>query len=265
MSGWRSKFLIGSNHKMYKTAAQTVAYLKALQASIRDLDLEHLHLFILPPFTAIPDAVRAMKDDCIHIGAQNMCWEETGQFTGEVSPLFLEELGVRLVMIGHSERRHTFGETDWVINKKVVTGLRHGFTVLLCVGETAQEKGFGIGRERIREQVKIALAELLPAQLDRLWIAYEPVWAIGVGSTPATPEYAASMHQVIRDVLLELFPESGSQVPILYGGSINPDNAPALLQQPLIDGLFIGRSAWDAEGFDKLIRSVYPIWQQKNL
>ncbi len=265
MSGWRSKFLIGSNHKMYKTTAQTLAYLQELQALTCDVAPEDLHLFILPPHTALQTAVQETHNRSIHIGAQNMCWEDTGQFTGEVSPLFLEELGVSLVMVGHSERRNVFGETDFLVNKKVLAGLAHGFTVLLCVGETAQDKEFGIGSERVREQVKIALAHVEAAQLSNLWIAYEPVWAIGLGGTAAAPEYADSIHRVIRDVLSELYPGAGSQVPVLYGGSIDLGNAPGLLQQPFIDGLFIGRSAWEAQRFSFLIRNVYPIWRQKAL
>jgi L-erythrulose 1-phosphate isomerase len=264
VSGWRSKLLIGSNHKMYKTTAQILAYLRDLEGLTSDLIDKGLDVFVLPPYTSLPAAASEIDQTIIHLGAQNMCWEEAGQFTGEISPVFLEEIGVRLVMIGHSDRRNIFGEDDLTINKKVLCGLLHQFTVLLCVGETAQEKEFGVGVEQIRRQLKIALHRVEESQLSNVWIAYEPVWAIGQTGIPATPEYADSIHFIIRQTISELFPENGPQVPILYGGSVNPDNAADLLRQPYTDGLFIGRTAWDAERFAALIHKVYPVWQQKN-
>jgi triosephosphate isomerase len=263
MTRWRGKFLIGSNHKMYKTTAQTIAYLKDLESLTCDLVEKGLHLFIFPPYTALEPAVREIGSRSIHVGAQNMFWEDAGQYTGEISPVFLEEIGIQLVMIGHSERRNIFGESNPLINKKVLSGLGHHFTVLLCVGETAQDKEYGVGAERVREQLKIALWNVQPPELADLWIAYEPVWAIGQGSTPATPEYANSIQSVLRYTMIEIDPEWGPQVPILYGGSVNPENAGSLLAQPFVDGLFIGRTAWDAEKFSVLIHDLYPVWCEK--
>ena len=265
MNGWRGRFLIGSNHKMYKTTAQTIAYLKDLESLTGDLADKELHLFILAPHTSLDAAFREIGDRSVHLGAQNMFWEDTGQYTGEISPVFLEEIGIQLVMVGHSERRNIFCESDQLINKKVLSGLRHNFTVLLCVGETGQDKEFGIGPERVREQMKIALRNVQASQLSNLWIAYEPVWAIGQGNTPATPEYANSMHCILRETVSEIYPEWGVKVPILYGGSVNPENAVSLLRQPFIDGLFIGRTAWDAKRFSDLIHDLYPVWREKPL
>lgn len=265
MNGWRGKFLIGSNHKMYKTTAQTLAYLKDLQSLTCDMADKGLYLFILSPYTSLDAAVREIGSQSIHLGAQNMFWEDAGQYTGEISPVFLKEIGIQLVMVGHSERRNIFGESDQLINKKVLSGLRHNFTVLLCVGETDQDKEFGIGPERVREQVKIALRNVQAPQLSNLWIAYEPVWALGQGSTPATPEYANSIQSILRETISEIYPEWGPRVPILYGGSVDQENAASLFRQPFIDGLFIGRTAWDAERFSILIHDLYSVWCEKAL
>ena len=265
MNGWRDKFLIGSNHKMFKTKAQTLAYLKDLESLTCDLADKGLHLFILPPYTSLETAVREIGNQSIHIGAQNMFWEDAGQYTGEISPVFLEEIGVPLVLIGHSERRNIFGESDALINKKVLSGLRHNLTILLCVGETAQDREYSVGPERVREQMKMALRNVPAAQLANLWIAYEPVWAIGQGSTAATPEYANSVQCILRDTISEIAPEWGPRVPILYGGSVDEENALRLLRQPFIDGLFITRTALDAERFSVLIHNLYPVWLEKTM
>ena len=171
----------------------------------------------------------------------------------------LKELGLDLVMIGHSERRHGFGEDDYTENKKVRKALDYGFTTLLCVGETAREKDFGISAEVLRTQLKIGLHGVNKDQLERVWIAYEPVWSIGVNGTPAPVDYAETMHKVIKDCLAEMFGEEGRQIPALYGGSVNPDNSNALIAQPDIDGLFTTRTAFNVEAFAKLIRDAIEV------
>lgn len=241
---------------MYKTAAETAAYLERLASLTKDISRRETELFIIPSYTALERAVAAAGQGNIRIGAQNMCWEDMGQFTGEVSPLMLEELGIGFVMIGHSERRHVLGETDMEENRKVRAALKHDFTVLLCVGETAEEKELGISGEVLRTQLKIGLHGVEKAQADKLWIAYEPVWSIGAGGTPAGAGYAENMQQAIKKCLIELFGICGENIPVLYGGSVNPDNACELICQPSIDGLFVGRAAWDAEKFNALIRSA---------
>mgnify|MGYP000223060953 CR=1 FL=1 len=166
-------------------------------------------------------------------------------------------------MIGHSERRHVFGETDEEENRKVKTALKHGFQTLLCIGETAEEKQYGISAEILRTQLKIGFYGVDQQDAGKIWVAYEPVWSIGVNGTPATAGYAEKMHRVIKDTLKEIFPDAGRNIPVLYGGSVNPENADQLIVQPSIDGLFVGRSAWNADNFDKLIRSAKTSAQSK--
>jgi triosephosphate isomerase len=251
---------IGTNLKMYKTIKETVSYLTDLDRLTRDL-ANDICLFVIPSYTALQAASATVQR--VKLGAQNMHWEESGQFTGEISPLMLQELDLQIIEIGHSERRHIFGETDIEENKKVISAVNHGFIALLCVGESSDEKELDIGDERLRQQLKVGLHGLAEADCKRLWIAYEPVWAIGVKGIPARSDYADAKHRLIRETLRQLFPQEGHNVPILYGGSVNPDNACDLLRQPSIDGLFIGRSAWQASGFNALIRQVLPVWQQK--
>lgn len=252
----KKKLYFGSNLKMYKNIQSTVSYLQRLAQLTHDLPRDMVELFIIPSYTTLPDAVRSIDRDLIRLGAQNMSWEDEGQFTGEISPLMLRELELNLVMIGHSERRHVFGETDYEENKKVLTALRHGMTALLCIGETAQEKEFGVSAEVLRSQIKIGLHGVTAEQLPQIWIAYEPVWSIGVNGTPASPDYAEAMHKVIKGCLGELFGAQAEEIPVLYGGSVNPSNANELICQPSIDGLFTGRAAWDADKFNLLIRDA---------
>lgn len=248
------KIYFGSNLKMYKTIQETVSYLQELERLTEDLSRENLELFIIPSYTALPNAVSSVLPSSITLGAQNMCWEEKGQFTGEISPLMLKELSVSLAMIGHSERRHIFRETDQEENKKVFSAIKHNFTALLCIGETLEQKNFGISPEVLRTQLKIGLHNVSPEFFSKIWIAYEPVWSIGVNGTPASPEYAEEMHKIIKDTLHELFDSASSHIPVLYGGSVNMSNAELLIRQPSIDGLFVGRAAWDAVQFNQLIR-----------
>lgn len=248
------KVYFGSNLKMYKNIKDTTEYLKALADYTKDLSREEIELFIIPSFTTLESATRCFDRQYIKLGAQNMCWEDEGQFTGEISPLMLKELGLDLVMIGHSERRHVFGETDAEENKKVKAALNHGFTTLLCIGETGEEKAFGISPEVLRTQLKIGFHDVPASQVPKIWVAYEPVWSIGVNGTPATADYAEEMHQVIKACLVELFGQAGKEIPVLYGGSVNPGNAQDLIVQPSIDGLFTGRAAWQADKFNVLIR-----------
>ncbi len=186
----KKKLYFGSNLKMYKNIKDTTEYLKALADYTKDLSREEIELFIIPSFTTLESASHCYDRQYIKLGAQNMCWEEEGQFTGEISPLMLKELGLDLVMIGHSERRHVFGETDVEENKKVKAALDHGFTALLCIGETGEEKEFGISPEVLRTQLKIGFHGVPVSQVPKIWVAYEPVWSIGVNGTPATADYA---------------------------------------------------------------------------
>ena len=248
------KLFAGSNLKMYKSNRQTLAFLRRLQEITQDIPRDRLELFFLPSYLSLADACRAADPTLVRIGAQNMHWEAQGQFTGEISAPMLQEIGVRLVMVGHAERRQIFGETDWMVNKRVHAGLALGFTTLVCVGDTAQDQEIGASAERLALQLKFALHGVEDSRLDQVWVAYEPVWAIGEGAINAPPGFANEMHAKLHAILEELYPEAGKKVPVLYGGSVNLDNAAALVAQPEIDGLFIGRAAWDADQFNHIIR-----------
>ena len=257
----QKKIYLGSNLKMYKTIAETCEYLQRLAANTRDINRSEMELFIIPSYTALERAVNCIDKNSIKLGAQNMCWEGQGQYTGEISPLMLKEIGLDLVMIGHSERRHIFGETDTEENRKVRKALEMDLTALLCIGETAEQKEFGISAETLRIQLKVGLHGITQEQISKLWIAYEPVWSIGVNGIPASADYAEEMHRIIKTTLTEIYGINADDIPVLYGGSVNPSNAKELIVQPSVDGLFIGRSAWDADDFDKLIRSVLKVSQ----
>lgn len=248
------KIYFGTNLKMYKGIQDTVSYLKELNTLTYDLDRGLITLFVIPSYTALEHACASVDQNYIHLGAQNMCWEDQGQFTGEISPLMLEELGLHIIELGHSERRHIFNETDQILNLKVKSALSHQFTALLCVGETGEEKALEISDEVLKTQLKSGLHGLSPQDAEHIWIAYEPVWAIGVNGLPASSSYAEEKHHLIRSTLIDIFGENGRHIPILYGGSVNPDNANELIIQPHIDGLFVGRSAWNASSFNSLIR-----------
>ena len=259
----QKKLYIGTNLKMYKTIAETVGFLGDLQELTKGVDRSEAELFVIPSYTALDRAKTTIKDNSIKLGAQNMYWEDQGQFTGEISPLMLKEIGIDIIEIGHSERRHVLGETDDEVNKKVLAALQHGFTALLCIGETGEQKEDGLSNEILSVQLKRGLRGVDKSSIGKLWVAYEPVWAIGTSGTPASAEYADEKHDVIKSVLKELYGQESSRIPVLYGGSVNPDNAPELIVMPHIDGLFIGRSAWNAENFSRIINCVLPLFKSK--
>lgn len=248
------KKYFGSNLKMYKTVAETVDYLEELSSQMADLPRDEFEIFIIPSYTSMDRVSHDENIRDILLGAQNMCWEAEGPFTGEISPKMLKELNLDMVMIGHSERRHVFGESDEEENRKVLAGLAWGFTVLLCIGETAEEKAAGQSKEVLCRQLREGFKGVQPEQIGKIWVAYEPVWSIGESGTPASPEYAEEMHKEIKTCLFELFGEAGAAIPTLYGGSVNPGNAKALFARPSVDGLFVGRSAWQAKAFRELVR-----------
>lgn len=258
-------FYFGTNLKMYKTASETSAYLTELAALTEDLTDEPLVRLVIPSFTSL-GAAGTCAHKSVRLGAQNMHWEECGQFTGEVSPRMLRDLGcIDIVEIGHSERRHVFGETDEQCGKKVLSALANGFTALLCVGETAEEKHYGVSDETLARQIKIGLFgvdwEMLEAK--RVWLAYEPVWAIGVNGVPAPAEYVQERMHRMRETVEALYPGLSQNVPLLFGGSVNPENADGYAAQADVDGLFVGRAAWTAPTFNALLRQVLPVWKKR--
>ena len=258
------KLYIGTNTKMYKTIEETIEFLKELGKCTESISRDEMELFVIPSFTTLYSAKSIAKNANITLGAQNMAWEDRAALTGEISPLMLKEVGVNIVELGHSERRHIMGETDEMQRKKINKALSHNFWPLLCIGETLEQKENGIADEVLKTQLKIALGDVMAEQADNLWVAYEPVWAIGESGQPATPDYAAEKHKVIRDTLIELFGQNiGDNIPILYGGSVNNENAPEFIVVPNVDGLFIGRSAWDAKNFVSIIEEVLPLMKNK--
>jgi len=256
------KILIGTNTKMTKNISETKEFLAKLQTLTKDLDNE-ITLFVIPSYTTLLAARNIIDGDRILLGAQNMSWAETGQFTGEISPNMLNEIGVDIVMIGHSERRHIFGETNNEEALKVESALKHGFIPLLCIGETSEEKMSGIANEVLRSQLITGFSKIDKNNFEKIIVAYEPVWAIGVNGEPATAFYVQEKHQVIKSTLVELFGKKATCIDVLYGGSVNPGNANEFLKQKSVDGLFVGRSAWNAVNFNNLIRQIIPVWKEK--
>ena len=251
-----NKVYFGTNLKMYMDAGTTKEFIVKLIDLTKGIDREKIELFVLPSFTALQIADSVADRWFIKIGAQNMHWERQGPFTGEISPPMLKEFSIDIVEIGHSDRRHLFGETDENECKKVRSALEFGFTALLCVGETKQQKEYGIADNVLSTQLRIGLSKTTATQLDRVWIAYEPVWAIGDNSTAASPEYVRQRSDGLRATLVDLFGEAGRNVPLLYGGSVDHANASHFLALPNINGLFIGRYAWEAKRFAHLISTL---------
>jgi triosephosphate isomerase len=242
-------FLFGTNFKMNQTPQESGEFYVRLVAQVEPLP--GVQLFIIPPFTSLPAVTTlAQRDESgIWIGAQNLHWAAEGAYTGEISATMLRALGVDLVLLGHAERRRDFHETDPDLNRKVLAALESGLRVLLAVGESAEERQFGVSAEIVLRQLKIDLHGVCAEQLSMLQIAYEPVWSIGVGGTPASPRDVAPMAALIRGAMGELYGEAGTAVPILYGGSVDPTNAASFTALEDIDGLFVGRAAWTVEGF----------------
>ena len=252
------KIYFGTNKKMYKTIVDTRTFIKELADITKDINPEHARLFVIPSYTALAEAKKMLQDTNIKLGAQNMCWADEGEFTGEISPVMLKEIGIDIVEIGHSERRHVLGESDFQTKMKVEASIRHGMTALLCIGETKEQKAYNIQDEILSMQLKVGLSSIKSTDAEKLlWIAYEPVWAIGVNGTPISMSYAAERHKHIRSVLIDLFGEEiGCNIPVLYGGSVNMDNARPLMSDPNINGLFVGRSAWEAGNYYKMLKWV---------
>ncbi|NIM95363.1 MAG: triose-phosphate isomerase [Anaerolineales bacterium] len=245
---------IGTGWKMNKNLAETEDYAAKLIAFLLQGTVKKLNIFIVPPFTVLRSLCDLMKGTDVMVGAQNMHWELQGAFTGEISPLMIMDCGAQLVELGHSERRAYFGETDYTVNKKVLSALKVGLRPLICVGEPTQEKERGTTGEFVLRQVRIALHRVSKNQISNVLLAYEPVWAIGDQGIPAEPQYANRIHQLIRELLIELYDgETAVNVPILYGGSVDHDNARVFIDEPEIDGLFVGRAAWQAESFIQLL------------
>lgn len=240
------QFWIGTSWKMNKTLAEAELFARGLAAAEAGRD-PRIQRFIIPPFTAVREIKRMLAATSVKVGAQNMHWADQGAWTGEVSPLMLRDCDLDLVELGHSERREFFGETDETVGLKTEAAVRHGLIPLICIGETLADREGGKAAEILATQVRGALAKLSDEQKSaQILLAYEPVWAIGEKGIPATADYADARQAEIIAVAEAVL---GRKIACLYGGSVNPQNCEELISSPHIDGLFIGRSAWNVEGY----------------
>ncbi len=243
--------LIAGNWKMYKTIGEAKALVRDVLAGLGTLtDREAI---VCPPFTALAAVSPLLADSPLGLGAQNLYPEAQGAFTGEVSPSMLVDVGCRYVIIGHSERRQYFGESDAFVNRKIRAALAHGLRPIVCVGESKPQRDAGQAEPIVVAQVRAALLDITPEQMANVVIAYEPIWAIGTGDT-ATPTDAQAMHAAIRATLTDLYgADVAAAVRIQYGGSVKPDNIDELMAQPDIDGALVGGASLQAASFLRII------------
>jgi triosephosphate isomerase len=236
---------------MYKTPAETTAFFEKFRPLAGQA--EHCEVVICPPFTNLAAAVEAAQGTRIHVGAQNIGWAKEGAFTGEISGPMIVASGATYVIVGHSERRQYFAETDETVLKRTLAALEFGLTPIVCVGERLEEREGGHTEAVLARQFQKGIAGLSEQQFARIVIAYEPVWAIGTGKT-ATPEIAADTHRAIRaQVRAKFGKEAGEAIRILYGGSVKPDNARSLMAQPEIDGVLVGGASLDPVSFASIV------------
>ncbi len=242
---------MAGNWKMYKTAAETAAFFEKFRPLVASAT--HGDIVICPPFVNLAAAVEATRGTRIEIGGQNLYWAKEGAFTGEVSAPMLVGVGARWVIIGHSERRQYFGETDATVLKRTLAALEAGLNPIVCVGERLEEREAGQTEAVLERQFRGGIAPLAPEQFARIAIAYEPVWAIGTGKT-ATPEIASEAHRCLRgEVEARYGKEAAAQARILYGGSVKPDNIKRLMAQVEIDGVLVGGASLEAGSFASIV------------
>jgi triosephosphate isomerase len=242
---------MAGNWKMYKTPAETTSFFEKFRPLVEKS--EHCEIVICPPFTNLAAAVAAARGTRIQIGAQNLYWAKEGAFTGEVSAPMIRASGCTHVIVGHSERRQYFGETDETVLQRTVAALEAGLTPIVCVGERLEQRESGQTEAVLVGQFQKGIGPLTAEQFGRIVIAYEPVWAIGTGKT-ATPEIAADAHRVLRGQVQARYGQAAAgAVRILYGGSVKPDNAKALMAQPEIDGVLVGGASLDANSFANIV------------
>jgi triosephosphate isomerase len=243
--------VIAGNWKMFKTVAETRAFFEAFKPLVAAS--KHCDIVVAPPFSALTAAVESAKGSAITVSAQNVHWEKEGAFTGEVSTRMLVEAGCKSVIIGHSERRQFFGDTDEWVQRKTKAALAAALAPIVCVGETLAEREGNLTHAILKRQFEGGVGALTPEEFSRIVIAYEPVWAIGTGRT-ATPEMAADAHRYIRELAAAHFkPERASALRILYGGSVKPDNVKGLMAQEEIDGALVGGASLDPKSFSAIV------------
>jgi triosephosphate isomerase len=239
--------IIAGNWKMNKTVKETVEFIKKVK---KEKLPKNVKIILCPPFTALSEAAKSLKGSNISLASQTLYYEEKGAFTGEISPLMLQETGCKYAIIGHSERRHIFGESDELINKKLLSAINHKLTPIFCIGETKEERQDGKTELILKNQISKGLNKV---DVSKIIIAYEPVWAIGTGIN-ATPKQAEESHLFIRSLIKQKYGENISKnLKLLYGGSVTPENAKSLLSQKNIDGLLVGGASLDLKKFLRII------------
>lgn len=243
------KPIIAGNWKMNKTPKETVELIEELKPLVKDAQID---VVVCPPYVSLSAAKEALEGSNIALGAQNVDYHDKGAYTGEIAPDMLKELGVEYIIIGHSERRQYYNETDESVNLKVKKALEEGFTPIMCVGEILEEREDGVTAEVVRKQTKLGLKDLTPEQVEKVVIAYEPVWAIGTGKT-ATAQDADETIGIIREAVREVYGDAADEIRIQYGGSMNPKNASELMTMEQIDGGLIGGASLKAEDFSKVV------------
>ncbi|NQU73324.1 MAG: triose-phosphate isomerase [Candidatus Omnitrophica bacterium] len=246
------KPIIAGNWKMNKTISDAIELVNGLKRNL--YKIEDVDIVVCPPSTVLSDTAEVLMDSNIHLGGQNIFWEEKGAFTGEVSAVFLKDLGCRYVIVGHSERRQYFGETNEGVNKKTKTALRTGLFPIVCVGEKLNERESGKTFDVIKDHVTNGLKDINGKEILNCVVAYEPVWAIGTGKT-ATPQQAEEVHKFIRGLLLEMYSkEISSSIRLQYGGSVTPENISSLMEMPDIDGALVGGASLKVDSFSEIVR-----------
>jgi triosephosphate isomerase len=245
-------YWIGGNWKMHKTIGEALDLARALKAGLPST--EAVEVVVAPPFTALQAVAEELRGSAVQLAAQNLHWADQGAYTGEISPIMIRDAGCRQVIVGHSERRQLFGETDPSIRRKIEACLTHGLGPVFCVGETLEEREGGRVEEVLTRQIREGLRDFTREEAARGVIAYEPVWAIGTGRT-ATPEMAQQVHGFIRGMLTEIYDKDlATAKRIVYGGSLTPETARGLLDQPDIDGGLIGGASLKPESFIAIVK-----------
>ena len=248
------KFVIAGNWKMYKTNTEAKQLAEAIKS--KTSMIEKTQIIVCPPATALSGVVSIVNGSQIKAGAQNMYWESEGAFTGEISAEMIKSTGATYVIIGHSERRQYFGETDKTVNKKIIKALQTGLNPIVCIGESLEQREKGITKNIIADQLKGGLENITTDQLSGIILAYEPIWAIGTGKT-ATPEQAQDVHEFIRSKLQAMYDAASSaSMVIQYGGSVKPSNAYDLLKKEDIDGALVGGACLEADSFSEIIKAA---------
>lgn len=244
--------IIAGNWKMNLTRSASKSLAQSVAQGVNAV--ENVEVVVAPTFVNLHEVHDALQGSSVHLAAQNMHFENSGAYTGEISPAMVKDIGCGYVLIGHSERRQHFFESDEMINQKLQAALSHSLKPILCVGESLAEREAGKTHSKVNFQIRAALTSLSAEQAQHVVIAYEPIWAIGTGKT-ATPEQAQDVHRAIRDLLRELYGEElAERMPLLYGGSVKPDNAESLLAQHDIDGALVGGASLKAENFLAIVQ-----------